>query len=131
MSEEEIEERIEERHEKLIEQAKPLYGKPIEELALALIVKEGWVDSADHLQLLICRYTGFPPDDDRGFGLACLALRELKKEGLIEWGESVYEPTEKGRRRANLEEIEVETFFKTRIKVLSVARKAWEWLVGR
>jgi len=52
-------------------------------------------------------------------------------QGLIEWGESVYEPTEKGKQRANLEEIEVETFFKTRIKVLSVARKAWEWLVGR
>jgi len=131
LSEEEIEKRMEERHKKLIEESKPLYGEPIKELALALIVKEGGVDSADHLQWLICDYTGFPLDDDRGFGLACLALDDLEKEGLIEWREPVFEPTEKGKANANLEETEVKTFLETPIKVLSVARKASEWLVEK
>jgi len=121
--------------EETIEKSKPLYGEPVKEACLTVIVDKGWVDSADMLEHLV---DVIEPDDERGFGLASLALDDLAKEGLIEWSDAdeAYVPTEKGKERAEMDGVPIEhppNFEEVfpRVKVFRTVRQAREFVAKK
>jgi len=93
--------------EEIIEKSRPLYGEPVKEACLTVIVDKGRVDSADMLERLV---DVIEPDDERGFGLASLALDDLVKEGLVEWSDTdeAYVPTEEGKEKAKMDKETIE-----------------------